>query len=435
LESLQLLPALLASLLLGAHFLRGGQPGLALASALFPALLLWNRRWVGLLYPVLLLAGSLEWLRATAHLVVLRRALGLPAGRLLLILGAVAAFTAASALPFRGRRLRARFAGAEGSAVASAAAFLLTAALLALVQQAVSPPMLLLERFLPGLSWLEVLALGLYAALLAEKLLDPLQVGRWRRLAWGLFSVVFFSQLALGLLGLERFLMSGALHLPVPAVILAGPVYRGELSFMVILFASTVLLVGPAWCSHLCYIGAWDSAAAQARRRPRALPRWTRAARSVAVPLVVLGALLLRVLGAGPAVAAGFGLGFGLAGVALMLLSSRRTGSMVHCLAFCPVGTVAAWLGKLSPFRIRIADGCDECGACRLRCRYDALRPEDIRRRRPASSCTLCGDCLASCRGGFLHYRCLGLQPTAARAVFVVLVTALQAASLGVARI
>jgi ferredoxin-type protein NapH len=39
---------------------------------------------------------------------------------------------------------------------------------------------------------------------------------------------------------------------------------------MTILFLSTVLLSGPAWCSYFCYFGALDNAAAQGRpdRKP-----------------------------------------------------------------------------------------------------------------------------------------------------------------------
>ncbi len=88
------------------------------------------------------------------------------------------------------------------------------------------------------------------------------------------FSMVFFAQLLLGLAGIEKLLMTGKLHLPVPALIIAGPLFRGEGVFMLILFAATVLLVGPAWCSYLCYIGAWDNYAATAQKRPGRLPSW-----------------------------------------------------------------------------------------------------------------------------------------------------------------
>ena len=69
----------------------------------------------------------------------------------------------------------------------------------------------------------------------------------------------FFGQLALGIFADPIFLMTGKLHLPIPAVILAGPLYRFEGLFMPILFISTLLLSGPAWCSQLCYFGAFDA--------------------------------------------------------------------------------------------------------------------------------------------------------------------------------
>ena len=77
---------------------------------------------------------------------------------------------------------------------------------------------------------------------------------------------MFFAQFVFGVAGVERLLMTGQLHVPVPAVVVAGPLYRGEGLFMPILFAATLLLVGPAWCSYLCYVGSWDGLAATARR-------------------------------------------------------------------------------------------------------------------------------------------------------------------------
>lgn len=50
-------------------------------------------------------------------------------------------------------------------------------------------------------------------------------------------------------------------------MILAGPIYRGHISVMTILFLSTVVLSGPAWCSHLCYFGAIDNLAASGKTR------------------------------------------------------------------------------------------------------------------------------------------------------------------------
>lgn len=63
------------------------------------------------------------------------------------------------------------------------------------------------------------------------------------------------------------FYMGGKLHLPIPAMILSGPLYRAELSFMNILFISTIVLSGPAWCSYLCYFGASDNYSVAAKSR------------------------------------------------------------------------------------------------------------------------------------------------------------------------
>ncbi|MBW2263440.1 MAG: 4Fe-4S binding protein, partial [Deltaproteobacteria bacterium] len=193
-------------------------------------------------------------------------------------------------------------------------------------------------------------------------MMDPARSPRVRVWIWRLFSLVFFGQLGLGLLGFETFLMTGEVHLPVPALILAGPAFRGGGLFMIVLFGVTVVLVGPAWCSHLCYIGAWDDAASRLRRKPGRMPAWRRGMHVALLAAVLLAALGMRLAGVpGAAAAAAAGV-FGLAGVGIMILWSRRMGVMVHCTAWCPVGVAATWLGRISPFRVAIDEGCTRCG-------------------------------------------------------------------------
>jgi polyferredoxin len=157
--------------------------------------------------------------------------------------------------------------------------------------------------------------------------------------------------------------------------------------------------------------------------------------RWAALALAAGGALVLRALDAPVWLAAGLAGLFGLIGVGVMLVLSRRFGQMVHCTAFCPIGPVANLLGRLSPFRVRFGPRCTECRACTFACRYHALTAADIRHRKPGFNCTLCGDCLSRCRHSQLSFAFAGLSPTAARAAFVVLVVALHAAFLGLARI
>lgn len=315
------------------------------------------------------------------------------------------------------------------------ATFGLTFAILAVVQLVVGVPLLMAERFLRGAGWAEALLLAGYASWLVTKLHDPRKTPLWRRRLWTVFSVIFFAQLAVGLMGIERLLMSGDLHLPIPAMIIAGPLYRGNGLFMPILFLATVILVGPAWCSYLCYIGSWDLNAAAARRRPLPLSAGRVGIRVGILGGVVVMALLLRSLGVGSFAATWLGVLFGLGGLGVIVFVSRRKGTMVHCTAYCPIGLAADIVGRLSPFRLRIDDSCTECGACSFKCRYDALRPEDIRSRSPGLTCTLCGDCLSACKGKSIRYAMFSMRPDTARTVFLVLVVSLHAVFVGVARI
>ena len=97
--------------------------------------------------------------------------------------------------------------------------------------------MILAERFLKGSGWVEILLISSYGAYVSFKMQDPMNVPKWRKITWTIFSVVFFTQLIIGLSGFEKFLMTGKLHLPIPMMILAGPIYRGQLSVMTILFS------------------------------------------------------------------------------------------------------------------------------------------------------------------------------------------------------
>ncbi|WP_243438156.1 4Fe-4S binding protein [Fundidesulfovibrio soli] len=389
----------------------------------------------------LALAGSLITVDTMLHFVRLRQATGEPWLRLAVILSVAALVTALAAwaleqpLFARNSRAKADASGPREFPVAGFAAWAVALALLAVVQLKVRPPMLLAERFAHGAGWLEISLLALYAGFTAEALCDPLRASKARRRAWGLFSLAFFGQLALGLAGFKDFLMTGALHLPVPALIVAGPLFRGEGLFMLCLFSATVLLVGPAWCSHLCYIGAWDSAMSQARKRPSAAPAWLRRGRILLAAAVFGVAWALGRMGVTSMTAVWLAGGFGLAGVGIMAFASRRTGVMAHCSGWCPMGLLAGLAGKLSPWRLRIGSGCKGCGVCSLACRYDALRPEDLGRKRPGVSCSLCRDCLGACPKSEMELTFLGRSGPWVWATFSAVVAALHAVFLGVARI
>ena len=90
---LRIIPLILASLLLGAHFLRGSSIILVGVSILAPLLLLIKKRWILLLIQGLAYVGALVWVHTTFVLVQQRMMVGAPWFRMFLILAGVTAFT------------------------------------------------------------------------------------------------------------------------------------------------------------------------------------------------------------------------------------------------------------------------------------------------------------------------------------------------------
>ena len=427
---------LLGLLLFAAHSLRLGDLGLTTACLALVGLAVSRQRFARLVVGPALLAMGLVFASVARDMALFRLAAGLPHVRLLAIMAGVVTVCALGGMFAFSERAKAFYRRGGDAPLAQAAAFWLAAGLLAVARAKVSFPILLADRFFPGWGTFEITLLAGYAAWLTGRMIDAPRTGPLRSRYWAAFSLIFFAQLALGLAGETIFLMTGALHLPVPALIVAGPLYRGGGYFMPILYLSTLALVGPGWCSHLCYIGAADDACASfGRKTPKRLPGRLGWWRLATLALAVGGALSLRWAGVSTLTAVWAAAIFGLVGLGVMATLSRATGVMVHCTAYCPIGLIGNWLGKISPWRIRIGEGCDGCGRCSRVCRYLALAPADLERGRPGSTCTLCGDCVGACPGARIGFRFPGLSPTAARQAFFALVVALHAVFLGVARI
>jgi len=429
---------ILALILLGAHELRQGDYGLAASLILFPTLFVTQQSWLRLATIAVLVWGGLEWAQTTVSFISFRQAMGAPWTRLATIMGGVIFFNCLGLWVLLTNTCRSFFSKDSDQATTRAAMFILTVVGLAAARANVSFPILLADRYFMGWGWLEIFLLGFYAQWIGGKMLSPKGHRMNRPRIWGLFSAVFFGQLVLGLIGMERMLMTGTLHLPVPALIVAGPLFRGDGFFMIILFTVTVLLVGPAWCSHLCYIGAWDDAMSRVGQRPapsKRIRRYSIWGRLGTLILVVVMAVVLRLFGVSGVNAVSLAAVFGAVGLAVMLVISRKAGLMVHCTTYCPMGIVANVLSKVTPWRIRIGDGCTQCGACLTRCRYNALDEESLGRGKPAISCTMCGDCVSACRHSQISYNFPGLDAGKARTLFITLIVSLHAIFLGVARI
>ncbi len=312
--------------------------------------------------------------------------------------------------------------------------FLLTFILLAFVQVKIENPMILAERFVKGSGWLEIFIISSYGAFLVNKMKDPLNVPKWRKITWTTFSLVFFSQLITGLSGADKFLMTGKLHLPIPMMILAGPIYRGQLSVMTILFLSTIVLTGPAWCSQLCYFGAFDNLISGGKTSKEIL-RHKVAFKSSIMIIVISTAIILRWMKVNMFASTMVAIAFGIAGILIMILFSRKKGKMVHCVMYCPIGTIVNLLKHVNPFRMYIDQTCTLCMNCTKFCKYDALNLRDIKNYKPSLTCTLCGDCLAGCRHNSIKYKFFRMNPEQARNLYLVLTISLHAACLALARI
>ena len=298
-----------------------------------------------------------------------------------------------------------------------------------------NPPMILAERFFEGAGWMEIFILDIYAVILAYIILFKQKIKKVRTVYWSIFSLIFFMQFTLGLLVSEKFLMSGDIHLPVPALIVAAPIYRGARFFMPILLMSTIIIVGPAWCSHLCYIGAWDNIISKKRKPKQVSRKFTLFFRYGIIVFVIALTLILKYLKVEPITAFFFALTFGIIGVATMFLFSFRLGYMFHCTTYCPIGGIVALISKIYPARVKInKDSCTLCNSCTNDCKYDALSITDIKSGKAGWNCTLCGDCLDTCHSNSLYLSFFGQKKNGWN-YYIAIIIGLHAVFLALARL
>ncbi|MDO4840798.1 MAG: 4Fe-4S ferredoxin [Desulfovibrionaceae bacterium] len=438
-----LMPAalFLACLLFAAHLMRAGNFAGAATCILWSLACFLRESWMR--YAAIGITGffAWQWLDAAPLMVQLRIMQQLPFYRLLAILSTVLLVNMlALALCFSPIG-KAWFYKNKEHAFAKAGSFL---GVILLMQPALrmNPPMLLADRLFYGAGSLQVLIAALVAAFVAGQLLNRETASRTRRRIWLLFSVVFFLQFALMLAGLGFFATTGSLHIPVPGVILAGAVYNQKISFMPCLFLFSVLLAGPAWCSHLCYFGSWDYLASRQKKKPCPHPhplRW----RLLSLVVITVSALLLRMSGVPILYACLGGILLGFLMVPVSLFLSRKKGIPVYCTMICPLGLAACLAGRLSLWRMKTTKNCIQCRACLPSCRYGALNPEQLQKGQAGLSCTLCRECELACKNGGIRIAFVGENMAGAksgkepwaRQLFVAVVSAMQAAFLFMAMV
>jgi polyferredoxin len=203
---------------------------------------------------------------------------------------------------------------------------------------------------------------------------------------------------------------------------------------MTFLFLSTIILTGPAWCSHLCYFGGIDNLVAGKKTNPASWQN-KRRIKYVFFIITLLATFIFRLFHISSFYALAGGILAGVTGVLFMIFGSTRSGKMANCVLYCPVGTLVSYIKYVNPFRMKIHPSCTLCGKCSSVCRYDALNQKDIEKGKPGMTCTYCGDCIVACSQGALNYKFFNLSPTFSRNLYLFLTVSFHVVFLALARI
>jgi ferredoxin len=421
----------LALFITSLHFFRIGDMGFFTIYVMV-GLILFSQIPIRFILSILFLIYSFFlWIEISCYLVIFRLVFHIPALRLCIILGTVILIQLIAIMVCLNSYTTLQDDLKKHGF--SVLIFLAVFILLIFLREKIKLPILIFDRFGLRLGNLEAFFLGLYGAYLGSKFIDPISHYKIRKKIWAIFSIVFFTQLFLGLFVNKGFLMTGKLHFPIPALIIGGPLYRGGGYFMLGLFLSTILLVGPAWCSHLCYVGGLDAITSSLKKtnKTQKLPRrfaWFN------LFITIFLALYFRYFHVSWDIVF-FSVAFlGIISLIFIFFLSPIQGKMTHCISWCPLGLISLALGKISPFRMKV-DGnkCKSCKVCVQKCPYQAI---DFTHKAVINGyCTLCGDCIASCPHEAIHLSCLDKKNTLFYKIFLFFLVVLHILFLGLARI
>ena len=98
-----------AAVLLGAHFLRAGNPALVTLCLAAPLLFLYRKRWSLIVLQILAYGAAATWIAVAIQLAELRQRSGQPWTIAAMILGTVALFTLLAGLLLNSRVIRERY--------------------------------------------------------------------------------------------------------------------------------------------------------------------------------------------------------------------------------------------------------------------------------------------------------------------------------------
>lgn len=92
-------------------------------------------------------------------------------------------------------------------------------------------------------------------------------------------------------------------------------------------------------------------------------------------------------------------------GISVFLLMLLLVSSVLiyrpFCRMICPVGVILGWISLLpGARRVRIKDGCVNCGSCSKGCEMHAIRKTSEKTSIDSENCIACGECTTICRKG-----------------------------------
>ncbi len=105
----RVIPLMLASLILSAHFYRHWNYLLMILSLLVPCLLFVKRRWSLIAVQFFAILGGGVWISTIVEIAKERILMGEPWGKMAVILGAVALFTAVSGLILNAKKVKEKY--------------------------------------------------------------------------------------------------------------------------------------------------------------------------------------------------------------------------------------------------------------------------------------------------------------------------------------
>lgn len=187
-----------------------------------------------------------------------------------------------------------------------------------------------------------------------------------------IFSVVLLVQLLRGLFISSSGMMPNSISIPHPILGFFEPVITGNFHFRSIFFIVTFLLLSGGFCSHLCFLGAWEH---HKSYEGYGLFKYISPVIFISFTLFSLltGILLPGIFAA---------LFFFIISLVLIFSPFKFSKKGWNCQVLCPLGSIFRFIGKYSLFRVDVKQNDD------FKCDWGCINRPD------KNQCRICGNCM-----------------------------------------